>query len=267
MTPRTLLLLVLFAPVAAWAELPGLQLYESGEYEAAVKSFEAVLREPRSTREEQGLARVYLAASLHALGQVGAVRQQLEALAREQPELRLDPARFLPELVALADAIRERVESEQRYAEAEAERERRAREEAALLRSLDKGLPSRLRPEALGIVDATGNVLMGTGVTYGRGPWEASARAWFSGAPVFHLQGGWLLGSGVFHPYLGLRGLIAPGRQGYGGGGVVGARYSLPAGFVAMLDVSAEYFIVNDGTHEPLAFTALAGLGFDVRLP
>ena len=70
MTPRhlPLLVLVLLAPGLARATSPGLELYESGEYEAAAQSFSQVLADPRRSPQERGEARVYIAASLHAWG-------------------------------------------------------------------------------------------------------------------------------------------------------------------------------------------------------
>lgn len=282
MSPRHLLLLVLLllAPGLAWADpLPGILLYENGEYEAAAQSFTQVLADPQRSPQERGLARVYLAASLHALGRVEETRQQLEVLAREHPEQRVDAVRFLPELVALAEAIRQRVDTEREYARKEAERERMAREEAAR-RPLPAAPtpPAWVRPEVRGLVEAVRRQwTVGVGLAYHQGPLEGSVGALFNNdprtsppsfSPTFHLQGGVLLGSGALRPHLGLRAILVPGMSLYGGGAVVGLRWTLPAGLVALTDVGAEYtFISSDNNSLPFAVTAQAGLGFDLRLP
>ncbi len=270
------LLLVLMAPLA-WADPDGISLYESGEYEAAVQAFEAALAAPELPAPERGRMRMYLAASQHALGRVEQARQQLELLARDNPEQRLDPARFLPELVAWAEAIRERVEAEQRYAQKLAEQERRIQEEAPL--SPPDRLPlapppskrheARLRPELLTLVSAVGRRgVPGAGLSYVHGGLEGSARVWLANAsPLVHLQGGVLLGSGTFQPQVGLRAVLAPGVGGYGSGAVVGGRLALPARFVALMELGADYFFIGDALHHRLEVTAQAGLGVDLDLP
>jgi len=271
MCPRALLVLMLLVSSLARAEPEGLQLYESGDYEAAVQAFTQVLAAPGSTQKERELARLYLAASLHALGRVEQTREQLEVLAREYPELRMDPIRFLPELVEMAESIRERVERE-RMAREQAPRQPPpgqvpAASPAPVVRS------ARLRPEAFGLVEALGLLgseqptwRLGGGLAYGQGNLEGSARVWLGAAPIFHVQGGVLLGHAAFQPYLGLRAVLIPGEGSYGGGAVVGGRFSLPAGFVALMDVGAEYLPNDDDFVRPLALTVQAGLGFDIRL-
>ncbi|HEX8437814.1 tetratricopeptide repeat protein [Archangium sp.] len=271
MSPRASLVLMLLLSSLAQAEPEGLQLYEGGDYEAAIQAFTRVLTAPDSTQKERDLARLYLAASLHAVGQVEQTQQHLEVLAREYPELRMDPVRFLPELVELAESIRARVE-----------RERMAREQA-LRQPPPQQAPAaspapvvravHLRPEAFGLVEALGLLgsqqptwQLGGGLAYGQGNLEGSARVLLGGSPIFHVQGGVLLGHAAFQPYLGLRAVLVPGEKSYGGGAVVGGRFALPAGFVALVDVGAEYLPNDDDFVRPFALTVQAGLGFDIRL-
>jgi tetratricopeptide (TPR) repeat protein len=279
MTPRHLLLLVLLllAPGLARAGAsglrPGILLYENGEYETATQVFTQMLADPQRSPQERGEARVYLAASLHALGRVEETRQQLEVLAREHPEQRVDSVRFLPELVALAEAIRQRVDTERDYAQREAERAR-----------LAQAPPSYVRPEVIGLYEAVGSQwTVGGGLAFHRGLLEASARAVINRDPTFsppklyptfQLQGGVLpgrglsLGRGRLQPHVGLRAILVPGADSYGAGGVAGLRYTLANGLVALLDVGADYFFVTrDDSYRNFAVTAQAGLGFDVRLP
>jgi hypothetical protein len=252
---------LLLLPLAARADTPPcVQLYEDGQYTAAIQACEQLLAQPELSSEERGRARMYLAASLHVLLYSSRAEQQLELLAREHPELRVDPIRFLPELVALAESIRERVEVEKRHeAEQAALRERQARERAY-------NAP-RLRPEVFGLVEPLQRVWRpGVGVSLHGGLLEGSARVWVGGPPAFHLQGGLVPGRGGLRPFVGLRATLNPGAGGYAGGVAVGGRLALPAGLVALLDVGADYFFIGDEAHERFALTAQAGLGFDVRL-
>jgi hypothetical protein len=104
----------------------------------------------------------------------------------------------------------------------------------------------------------------GAGVTLQRGLVEGSARAWFPGTPVFHLQGGLVPGSTALRPALGVRAVLVPEAGGYGVGAVVGGRFLLPAHLVAVVDVGADYFLVADAFHHRFAFTVQAGLGFNL---
>jgi tetratricopeptide (TPR) repeat protein len=264
MNPRTLALwLLLLLPLPSWADpLSGISLYEGGQYEAAIQSLEKALEDPRLPPEEKGLARIYLAASLHVLGRVDESRQQLELLAREHPGQRVDPVRFLPELVALAESIRERVEAEKLYAEQAALSQRMARETAR-----NPSPPVHLRLEGLGFSEPLERGWrLGAGVSLHGGMLEGSARAWFLGPPVLHLQAGLVPGSTALRPVLGVRAVLVPTEEGYGVGAVVGGRFLLPAQLVALVDVGADYFLVADEAHHRFAFTLQAGLGFDLPL-
>jgi hypothetical protein len=126
---------------------------------------------------------------------------------------------------------------------------------------------ARLRPEGFALFSAAERGwLPGVGLTYVQQHLEGGARVWLGPQPVVHLQGGLLLGSGAFQPHLGLRAVLAPGGGGYGSGAVVGGRLALPAGFVALVDVGADYFFIGDDFHHRFELTAQAGLGFDVPL-
>lgn len=263
MSPRSLAVVVLlFLSRAVRAETPSCSdLYENGQYEAAIRACEQMLNEPERPAEERGLARIYLAASLQVLGYADRVQRQLETLAREHPGMRVDPVRFPPELVALAEGLRERVEAEKLYAaEQAALRERQALERAreALV----------LRMEALGLVEPLNRLWRpGAGVSFYRGLLEGGAHVWLGGPPAFHFQGGLVPGWGRrARPFMGVRAILNPGAGGYGAGAVVGGRFVLPAGFVALVDVGADYFFIGDEAHQRFALTAQAGLGFDVRL-
>jgi tetratricopeptide (TPR) repeat protein len=265
MNSRTLAFsLLLLMPLSSWADpQPGITHYDNGEYEEALRAFEQLLDDPNLPPDEKGLARIYLAASLHVLGRVEAAQQQLVVLAREHPELRVDLIRFPPELVALAEGIRERVAAEKRYAEQEALSKAMAEEAAR-----NRPPPLHLRVEGLGLSEPSERVFKpGVGFAISRGLVEGSARMWFGGTPIFHLQGGLVPGSSALRPHLGLRAVLIPGTEGYGAGVVVGGRFTLAAHLLALVDVGADYFLVSDEAHRRFAVTAQAGLAFDLVLP
>lgn len=272
---RLLLVLLLLFSGLARAESGGIQLYENGDYEAAVKQLIRELIDAQHPPREREQLRVYLAAALHAQGQVDEAQRELERLVHDNPELRLDTVRFPPDLVALAEALRQRVQTEREYARREAERERKAREEARLR------LPppeAYLRPEAVGVYEFLGGqATAGAGLSFHRGLLETGARVLLTRdsstlppalLPHLQLHGGVLLGSGTVRPHVGPRLLLIPGARSYGAGLMVGARFALPARFVALVDVGADYFFITpDDSYRRLALTIQAGLGFDVRLP
>ena len=261
---RFLLVLLLLASGAARAQKTGIQFYDDGEYEAAIPLFEQELADPLRTPEQRAQSRVYLASSLHALGQVEEARLHLVQLSRDYPEQKVDPVRFPPEFVALAEVIRQQREAEQRFAAREAQLQKE-REEA--LRRASPAVPIYLRPEAMGLFDAVareGTVGAGAGVR--RESLEGSLRVLLGDPPVFHLQGGVVPDIGNWSPFLGLRATLLPGLDSYGVGPVVGGRFKLPAGFVAVVDVGADYFFAGRDDRYRFAVTAQAGVGFDVRL-
>ncbi|WP_224362356.1 tetratricopeptide repeat protein [Hyalangium versicolor] len=249
---------------AAWAQGAGVQLYENGEYEAAVQLLHEQLADAQPPSAERALARVYLAASLHALGQAEEARKQLELLAREYPEQQLDPVRFPPELVALSEAIRQQVISEREFAAREAQL-LKEREEA--LRRVPPAPHLFLRPEAFGLFDAVNRTgTLGAGASLRRESLEGSLRVLLGKPPVFHLQAGWLPGHGAWRPFLGLRAGLMPGLESYSAGPVVGARAALPGGMVGLVEAGADYFFLGRDDRYPFAVTVQAGVGFDLRL-
>lgn len=259
-----LLALLLLASGPAWAQQTEIELYENGDYEAAVRLCEQELAEPQRSPAQQAQTLVYLAASLHAQGQVEEARKQLEILAREYPEQQVDPIRFPPELVELAKVIRQRIESEKEFAVREAKL-RQEREEA--LRRPPPTVPLYMRPEALGLFEAVDRQwTLGGGVAIRRESLEGSLRALVGNPPVFHLQGGFLPGQGAWRPFLGLRASLVPGLKSYGVGPVIGGRIALPGGLVGLVDLGGDYFFAGRDDRYRFAVTAQAGLGFDLRL-
>jgi len=283
---RPLLLLLLILPLSTWAaELPGVTLYEQGEYTRASRALKGDLNNPRRTEAQRARARLYLAASLVALEKTEEARQQLEELARKYPEQRVDPALFPPELVELERLVRSELQAERLRKEAEqaelnriaaaedAERRRREQEEAArnqvvqVPREEPQGpvsvappaAPFRLRPEALVFSDVSGfipptsksSIGFGLGLSAGIGMFDGSARALIGNRSLgVELDAGLLFGNGAFQPRLGLRGTVVPFFEGggvaFGGGGSLGGRLALSPAFTALVDVSYQGFAVPD---------------------
>ncbi|MDY7224893.1 hypothetical protein [Hyalangium rubrum] len=250
---------------SASAQTTGIEHYEYGNFEAAARRFEQELADPQLPSESRALTRIYLAAALYALGQEKEARKPLEVLAREHPEVRVDPVRFPPELVSLAELIRQQVESGRQLAIQEAALQK-AREKAQ--RRAVLAVSSTLRPEALGLFEAVDRRwTLGVGLTFQHGSLEGSIRMMLGHPPLFQVQGGVLPGYGVLRPFLGLRASLLPGQQTYGVGPVLGGRIALPAGLVGVVDLGADYFFTRRDDLQRFAVTAHAGLGFDLRLP
>jgi hypothetical protein len=301
---RPVFLLLLLLPLCTWAaELPGITLYERGEYSRASRALKGEVNNPKRTEAQRARARVYLAAALMALEKTEEARSQLEELARNHPEQRVDPALFPPELVELEKLVRSELQTErlrqeaeqaelQRQAAAE-EAARRKREEEAAARnqnpvevgprdevqtsvSAEPGPSSfRLRPEVVGFSDASGLFLPGTrssfgfgaGLSAGVGMFDGSARLLFgSASPGVELDAGLVFGSGAFQPRVGLRGTFVPGLAGssaIGGGVSVGGRLALSSRFIALLDASIQGLSVPEG-YKSLVTMVSAGVGFNL---
>lgn len=197
MSLRSLVLLLWLVPMTAWAaKMPGIQLYERGEYARASRSLKAELKNPRRSEEDKARARVYLAASLLALGKKNEARQQLEEVARATSEPQVDPSRFPPALVEMEKEVRGKLQAarppepaqaeKERLAALEAERLERERKEAERLArereaaahkppvvveqhpvepvpEEEQEAPStfRLRPEVVGFTDVAGRLSSG----------------------------------------------------------------------------------------------------------
>ncbi|MFE8605739.1 hypothetical protein [Archangium violaceum] len=298
---RSLLLLLLLLPLSTWAaQLPGIRLYQRGEYARASRTLKQEINNPRRTDEQRALARVYLAASLLALEKEDEAFLQLEELARTYPEQRVDPALFPPELVDLELKVRAQIEVERRRQEAEqaelnriaaaedAARRKREQEEAARNQvgvepgsdvqasvSAEPASSFRLRPEAIGYGDFAGLVFppgrssigFGLGASAGSGMFDGSARVLFGDRLVgVELDAGLLFGTGAFQPRVGLRGTFVPGlagSQAIGGGVSVGGRLALPSRFTVLLDASLQGFAVPEG-YKSVVLMGSAGVGFNL---
>jgi tetratricopeptide (TPR) repeat protein len=241
MFPRSLLLLLLLLPLTTWAaQLPGIRLYQRGEYAKASRTLKEEINSPRRTDKQKALARVYLAASLMALEKEDEAYEQLEELARIYPEQRVDPALFPPELVELELKVRAQLDAERRRQEAEqaelnriaaaeeAERRRKEQEEAARnqvgpgneVQGTAPTAPAssfRLRPELIGYSDAAavfgGKFSVGPalGLTVGGGPVEATVRTLIGRERwAWELEAGYLFGTGALQPRLSVRTTLFP---------------------------------------------------------
>ncbi|WP_257452164.1 tetratricopeptide repeat protein [Archangium lipolyticum] len=289
MSFRSFVLLLLLVPMAAWADIRGLDLYARGEFEKALPVFREEMANSRRTEKERARARIYLAASMFALGMQVDATSQLEELVRLHPEQRVDPNRFPPAFVKLAAKARKTVEAEQlAQAQAKEAEEKRLAEEAErrgrvaeVPRSQQEPAGEvqapvepmatssfRLRPEVTGYVDMLGQGSRGfaVGATAGYGALEASVRLlpgpeshWGVGVEV-----GVLFGKGMLQPRLALRGTGVMG-VGVGGGGAVGVRLTPVPLFTLMADVGVEGFKVSDASlYRGVVLVASAGVGFNL---
>ncbi|EPX62763.1 hypothetical protein D187_008951 [Cystobacter fuscus DSM 2262] len=280
MSPRAFVLMVLLAPLAAWSQPRGVDFYKRGQYEKAIDKLQREADDPSSSPKEQALARVYLAASMHALGMKDEARAQLEELARRHPEQRVDTRRFPPDFVELADLARGNVEAERLRAEAQAQEteQRRSTAVAEPSRSVEAWRENepqspragsdasfRLRPEVFGYVDMLGQGArgFGVGVSLGYGGLDSSARLlpgpdgrWGIG-----LELGYLLGNGLIQPRIALRGTLVTG-VGVGGGGTVGVRVTPWSQLTFLVDVGVEKLAVSAPERfRSVLLTASAGVG------
>ncbi len=189
---RSLVLVLLLLPLSSWAaQMQGIRYYERGEYAKASRSLKQEIKNAQRPEKQLALARVYLAASLLALGKEDEAFLQIEELVNTYPEQRVDPALFPPELVRLELKVREQLETERQLHDSERRRleaqqaelnriaaaedaERRRKEQAeAAARKPQVEVPQgqvevqdtapaepassfRLRPEVIGYGDAGG---------------------------------------------------------------------------------------------------------------
>jgi hypothetical protein len=264
MSSRLLLLILLLGPLAARADVPGVDLYERGEYEMAIRVLKEEARDRRNSEEERARARIYLAASMFALGLEFDARQELKELARRHPEERMDPALFPPELVELAEKARADVKAEAKTGEPvkppPVEEPPVADEVAAST--------WRLRPEATGFVDVLNRQSWGlaAGLTLGEGPLEGTVRAVLGRQVGVELEAGYLFGTGAFQPRVAVRGTFVPGLELWGGGAMVGGRLALSPQLTVLVDVGAEVFSERTG-YEQLVPMISAGLGYNLFSP
>ena len=115
------LLLVLAAGLPAEAGEPdavgqAISLFERGEYLRARELLAVTVAAEETPAQKRGPARLYLAASLHALGESAQSFDRLQELAREHPDQPIDPVLFLPDFIALAKKAAAQVELETQFA-------------------------------------------------------------------------------------------------------------------------------------------------------
>lgn len=304
MSLRPVLLTLLLIPMAAWADLRGLDLYARGELAKALPLLQEEAENPALSDKERARARSYAAASMYSLGRMEEAREQLELLARQYPEQRVDPRRFPPDFVALADLARTTVETERfreeaRAQEAEQERlaaetERRRREREALQQPRQEAdgqvrqpvatqavSSFRVRPELVGFGDFKDGTALGmaVGVTVGGGPLEGTVRALIGKPHIgWEAEAGVVFGSWAFQPRVSVRGILMPGIEvpdtrnpgavqsavRWGVAGAVGGRLALSPRFTALMDVGYGWLFGMPAHYNKHVVMASAGLGFNL---
>jgi hypothetical protein len=274
----------LLVSLPAYAELPGVSLYERGEYGRARKSLENDLRSKKLSKEDRIKARLYLAAALHASGEEESARLQLGELVIAAPTLKVDPILFPPEFVALAEQQRQHVDAKREQEERqrlEAERQRleaeplaREEEEARKKPPLEEEPPDsepsslQLRPELFGFLDPVGKGIgLGGAMTLELGQVDLSARVLAGKEPGVGAEVGFLLSEGAVQPRLALRGTAVPTLSAFGGGAVAGLRLAPSGKLTFLLDVGAEFFKLGSEykpRYRSFVLSTSAGVGFDL---
>lgn len=289
---------VLLTSLPAHAALQGVSLYERGDYARARRALERDLRSKKLSEQERIKARLYLAASLYALGAEENARVQLEELALTARDLKVDPILFPPDFVAMAEQARERVELQRQ--EAELKRQAAERERLEAERKLQEAEQKRLeeearaknpppppdesepevapralslRPEVFGFVAPLGETKEHRGVGLGAafnvalGSLDLGARVLLGDNPALGAEVGWLLGDGSVRPRVALRATAIPGLDGsVGGGAVVGLRLATSRRLSFLVDVGGEYFKFGEGisNRRPFVLTSSVGVGFEL---
>lgn len=110
------LVLVTLLSASAWGRSKGLThaigLYESGQLGQARDRLERLVKQPHVSEPDRIQAQLYLAATELTLQEPERAREELTALLRRHPKVRLDPAVFSPELVVLTEQIRQELEAQ-----------------------------------------------------------------------------------------------------------------------------------------------------------
>lgn len=267
-----LLVVAWLMPGVSQAESLGVSLYERGEYAKARQALERELRSTKLTSQAEATALLYLAASLHELGEGALARARLEQLVLGYPEHEVEQGLFPPDFMAMVAEVRTRVAAERAPPPPVPDRteDRTPSPEDPFAQDEEPAAAgrSRLLPEVFGFLDPVGKAVgVGGGVTYGSGSFEVGARVLLGDQLGAGAQVGLVLGDGAFRPHLALRGTAIPGLSAYGGGPVVGVRLALGSSLTALVDVGAELFKVSDEGYRSFVLTTSVGLGFDLLSP
>jgi hypothetical protein len=84
----------------------GVGLYRHGDYAGAVSALKTALEKGVADPSERASARMYLASSYEAQGQIDPARGVLKQLFEADPAIPIDPALFPPSFVKLAEEVR-----------------------------------------------------------------------------------------------------------------------------------------------------------------
>lgn len=82
---------------------PAIETYEVGRFQDALDLFALLVDAPGLTAAERATARVYSGAAWLELGKPELARAQLILALKADPNVRADPARFVPQLVSMLD--------------------------------------------------------------------------------------------------------------------------------------------------------------------
>ena len=164
------LLALILLPASALAEEPAelvqaVSLFERGDYAQAAIALAGVAASSTLPEEKKGVARLYLAATYHTLGESALAYAELAELARRNPGQKIDPVLFLPDFVALSKKAAEQVSVEKKLAAPAATKKEAPA--AAVAAPAPAPSPSRpLRIASLVCFGAAAGTL-GTGIFFG----------------------------------------------------------------------------------------------------
>lgn len=239
-------------------------LFERGNYREAREQLSLLVTAGGAPEGRKAEARVYLAASSHALGDEALAYGQLLQLHREIPEVKIDPLLFLPAFLEL-----------NRRAEQEIAKERAAKTEPVVVTPPEVERPvgppgqkpalslhagARVFGDVAG-VRAVGGVV---DALAGYGSFEGGARLVIGPSPAPGVELAWAPSMGRVKPRVGARATYVPGLGAAGVGGLAGVRYALSPSVSAVADVGVERFFGLPPRYQELAITVTAGVAYDV---
>lgn len=252
-------------------------LFEAGQYAQARDALLPIVE--KEAPEQRDKARLYLAASYHALGNDPIALEHLLELARSRPDLEVSPVLFVPEFVELAhqaEAMAAEVRARQaRLADPTAEPtpppvppEAPSQRPAARVESpagppaAPTVLPWALRVGARGLVELEGTRSVGAVVhALGSvGAFEGGVRSVLGARPTVGAELGWALPI-VSVARVGLRGTYFPALGGGGGGPFAGVRLPVGGRLSLGVELGLEYFFLPR-EYEPIALTLSAGVDY-----
>lgn len=272
-------LLCATAAAASPSVSDGVRAFQQGQFEKARDVLADIIAANAAAQDELPIARLYLAAAHHALGDVQRAYQHLLQLKREHPGFLVDPSQFVPDLVALAQKAEFEVREEQEAARAQLEQQQPessttappevpapAPTEVARVAEGEPAAPFAVRAGVQGFTDVMGQRSVGVLALIGAsaGSVDGALRIILGQHPAFGVEAAYVLSRGGVQPRLGLRGSVLPfleGGVGFGGGPFAGVRIPVASSLAVRADAAVEALSVR-APYQPLAVLLSVGVDF-----